>query len=139
VRTLILDSGAFIASEKKRPFVAAYIASAEYHGDPVIAPAIVIAETWREPAAYALTFILASLDDVEPLDLPRAKVVGHLLGHSGTRQIADASVAEAASRHRPSLVLTNDAADISSLLRTLGCRVSENTSDPQADVVVVSV
>lgn len=134
-----LDSGAFIASDKRRPFVASYIDAAERQGDAVIAPANVIVETWREPAACGLTFILASLDEVEPLDLPRAKAAGRLLGRADTQQIVDASVAETAARHRPSLVLTSDADDIASLLRTLGCRVSQDASDPQADVVVVSV
>jgi hypothetical protein len=139
VRTLVLDSGAFIASEKQRRLVATLVDFAARQGNVVVAPASVIAETWREPTSYALTFTLGLLDEVEPLDLQRAKVVGRLLGRAHTRQIVDASVAEAASRHRPSVVLTSDADNIMALLHALECRVSKDESDARADVVVVSV
>lgn len=139
MRTLVLDSGAFIASEKNRRLVATLVDLAARRGNVVVAPASVIAETWREPTSYALTFTLGLLDEVEPLDLPRAKAVGRLLGYTNTRQIVDASVAEAASRHRPSVVLTSDANHIMPLLQALNCRVTQDESDARADVVVVSV
>jgi predicted nucleic acid-binding protein len=109
-RGRILDAGALVAIERGDRRARVAIADA---GRPLVIPAPVLAEVWRDGARQARLAVLVKDDRtiVEVLDAESAKAVGVLLGRTDTSDIADASVVLAARRYE-ALVITTDAADI---------------------------
>jgi predicted nucleic acid-binding protein len=113
VTVLVLDTGALIAFERNDRRVVAIVATALREGDILIVPAGVVAQCWRNGRRQArLARLLRSpVCRVEPLDDVAAKVVGQLLGVSGTSDVVDGHVA-AVARGRGVGVLTSDPDDI---------------------------
>lgn len=109
-RGRVLDAGALIAIERADARLRALLADT---ARPLIVPAPVVAEVWREGARQALLarVINGPRTTIEVFDEHVAKAAGVLLGRTGTSDIADASVVLAARRHE-ALVLTTDADDI---------------------------
>jgi predicted nucleic acid-binding protein len=137
VRSLVIDSGAFIAAQSYDPRLLAYIKAAERSDVSLYVSASVIAEVWRKPVPANAAKLLSQVT-VVPLDIERAKHVGELLGATGTMQLVDAAVAALAVELVPSLVLTSDVADIERLVRAAGvtCNLrARGTSSVLADLV----
>ncbi len=109
----VLDAGALFAFERNERRVVAIIARALQHRDPLVVPAGVVAQTWRDGSRQArLARLLGSpLCEVVPLDDRGARSVGQLCGVSGTADIVDASVA-IVGRQRALRVLTSDPDDL---------------------------
>lgn len=127
MRTIILDSGAFVAAERWDRRLATFLAADK--DATILIPAAVVAEIWRRPARPRSTSLIESANDVVPLTLERAEDIGELLGTSATTQIVDASVAALAIGSAPSLVLSSDVHDIEALIKAAGvtCRVGATT------------
>lgn len=109
-RGRVLDAGALVALERGDERVRALAAD---RTRPLIIPAPILAQVWRDGARQA-RLAKAVNDDrtaVEAFDEHVAKAAGILLGRTGTSDIADASVVLAARRHE-AVVVTTDAADI---------------------------
>lgn len=106
----VFDAGALIAIERADERARALL---RQRFGPVIIPAPVLAQVWRDGARQArlAKFIAADGTIVEPLDELSAKSIGVILGRTGTADIVDASVVLSARRHA-AIVLTSDADDL---------------------------
>jgi hypothetical protein len=109
----VLDAGALVAFERNDRRVVAIVTRAVEHRDPLVVPAGVVAQTWRDGRLQVrLARLLGSpLCEIVPLDDRAARSVGQLCGVSGTTDIVDASVA-LAGRQRTMRVVTSDPDDI---------------------------
>jgi hypothetical protein len=109
----VLDAGALIAFERNDRRMVAIAARALDHGDPLVVPAGVVAQTWRDGRTQArLARLLGSqICEVVPLDDEFARSVGQVVGVTRVKDIVDVSVALTA-RQRQMPVVTSDSADI---------------------------
>lgn len=110
----VLDAGALIAFERTDRVVVGIVTRAIANGDPLVVPAGVVAQTWRDGRRQArLARLLAAGPCViESLDGVAAKATGQLLGVSRTTDTVDAAVVIAARRHGLGVV-TSDPNDLS--------------------------
>lgn len=109
----VLDAGALIGFERNDRRVVAIIARALEHLDPIVVPAGVVAQCWRDGRHQVrLARLLGSpLCEVVALDDLGARSVGQLCGVTGADDIVDVSVALAA-RRRGMRVVTSDPEDL---------------------------
>jgi len=135
LRSIILDSGAFIAAERFDSRVFNVLDVAGGDGNPILIDAPVIAEAWKTPPRTNAAKLVKT-GDVVALTESRARAVGALLAGTATNQLADAGAALLARDNRPATVLTSDPNDIASLLRTLRCSVSVGAPKPGVDVTI---
>lgn len=121
----VLDAGGLIAFERNHREVVALVARALHHRDPLLVPAGVVAQVWRDGRRQVR---LARLLGSEPcqvvtLDDHSARAAGQLCGVSGTTDIVDASLVLVA-RARTLRIVSSDSADLRRL-------------DPSVEVVPV--
>ncbi len=109
----VLDTGALIGFDRNDRRVVAIVARALEHGDPLVVPAAVVAQAWRDGRTQVrLSRLLGSpLCEIISLDDIAARSVGQLCGATGTDDITDAAVALTA-RQRELRVITSDPDDI---------------------------
>ena len=109
----VLDTGALVGFNRNDRRVVAIVARALDHRDPLVVPAGVVAQAWRNGRTQVrLARLLGSpACEIAPLDDRAARAVGQLCGATGTDDITDASVAIAA-RQRGFRVITSDPGDI---------------------------
>jgi hypothetical protein len=122
---LTLDAGALIAFERNDRRVVALLARAIHHEWPLVVPAGVVGQVWRDGRRQARLARLLATDEVEieVLDDRRAREAGQLCGARGTADVIDASVVLGA-RARGHRIVTSDPEDLERL-------------DPRADMIVV--
>ena len=110
---VVLDTGALIGFERNDRRIVAIIVRALEHHDPVLVPAGVVAQTWRDGSRQTrLARLLGSpLCQVLVLDDHRARAAGQLCGVAATTDVVDASVAVAARDHG-ARVITSDPDDL---------------------------
>ena len=116
MKGVTLDAGALIAFERNDRRTVAIVARAIERRLPVVVPAGVVGQVWRDGRRQVrLVRLLSSRTvEVEPLDDARARAAGQLCGVTGTADVIDASVVLGA-RARGDVVLTSDAADLGRL------------------------
>jgi predicted nucleic acid-binding protein len=109
----VLDTGALVGFERNDRRVVAIVARALEKRDPLVVPAGVVAQAWRDGRAQVrLARLLGSpACEIVALDDRAARSVGQLCGASGTIDVVDASVA-LTGRRRGLRVITSDPADI---------------------------
>jgi hypothetical protein len=109
----VLDTGALVGFERNDRRVVAIVARALVHQDPLVVPAGVIAQAWRDGARQVrLARLLgAPVCEVVALDDRQARASGQLCGVAGTADVVDASVALAA-KDRGLRVITSDPEDL---------------------------
>lgn len=109
---VVLDAGAFIAVERSAPVMSRFIAYADRHDTPMVTSAGVIAQVWRggRDKQVPLAFVVGRTHVVE-LDHPTARLLGLVLGLTGTRDPIDAHVVLLA-RERGWPILTSDPEDL---------------------------
>jgi predicted nucleic acid-binding protein len=118
-RGVVLDSGAFIAAERRDRTMVALIQLFASSRTPLVTSAGVVAQVWRGggdrqvPVAYLL-----KRTTVVDLGRAVARTLGRMLGHSGTRDVVDAHIAFLA-RERQWPILTSDLADLRAIDPTL--------------------
>lgn len=112
-RSLVLDAGALIAFERADRLARSLVKEAVDRGSPILVPAAVLAQVWRDGRRQArLARLIASeTTEIDVLDGDTAKAVGTVCGRSGTSDVVDGSVVLSASLHG-AIVLTGDAADL---------------------------
>ena len=117
---VVLDTDALIAFERNQRRVVAIVVRALEHQDPLVVPAVVVAQAWRDGARQTrLARLLGSpLCEVLALDDRQARAAGQLCGVAQSADIVDASVAVAA-RDRGARVITSDPGDLRLLDRHL--------------------
>ena len=116
---LVLDAGAFVALDRGNRRLKALIDEARHAGAPLATSAGVVAQVWRGGVhkQVPIAFLLRRTDVVD-LTAAQARVVGTILGISGTSDPVDAHIAMIA-RTRGWPVVTSDAGDLSAIDRTL--------------------
>lgn len=109
----MLDTGALVGFDRNDRRVVAIVARALEHGDPLVVPAGVVAQGWRDGRTQVrLSRLLGSpVCEIVALDDLAARSVGQLCGATGTDDITDAAVALMA-RQRGLRVITSDPDDI---------------------------
>jgi predicted nucleic acid-binding protein len=109
----VLDTGALIGFERNERRVVAIIARALEHHEPLLVPAGVVAQAWRDGIRQSrLARLLgAPLCEVVALDDRQARATGQLCGTANSTDVVDASVAVAA-RQRGARVVTSDPDDL---------------------------
>ena len=124
---LTLDAGGLIAVERGDERMIALIRTARHAELPIVVPAGVLAQVWRDGRKQArLSGFLRTRRDapiLAPLDGPTARAAGELCGHTSTTDVVDASVllcARSLGHH----IVTSDPRDMTRL-------------DPGAPVIVV--
>ncbi|GAC1589136.1 MAG: hypothetical protein NVS3B28_15000 [Candidatus Velthaea sp.] len=139
--TIVLDSGAIIASERNDPRFTAIIAAARKKRTPILVPTTVLAETWRGSSTNALAAkLIGSVDEFPELTFVTAQRTGALLARSRTAAIVDGHVVEVAIRMRPATIVTSDPKDIMYVLQSenVSCAVVGSNA-LKADVVVIPI
>jgi len=123
--TVVLDTGALIALERRDSRMIALIITVAGEEIPTFIPAGVVAQVWRGSARqHNITRLLATDSvQVDPLDEDTAKAVGALLGTSRTSDVVDGHVALLARRTHGT-VYTSDEGDIRRI-------------DPRLDIVPI--
>ena len=121
----VLDTGALVAFERADRRMVAIVARALEHRDPLVVPAPVVAQAWRDGRRQArLARLLSSpICTVAPLDDRTARAVGQLCGVTGTADVVDATVAHLGRQHGLRVV-TSDPDDLRRV-------------DPRLDVVSI--
>jgi len=116
----VLDAGALVGFERNDRRVVGIIARAQHHGDPLVIPAGVVAQVWRDGRRQARLGGLLGSPQCEVVDLDDrgARAAGQLCGVSATADVVDASVVVVA-RQRSLRVITSDPGD----LRQLDARI----------------
>lgn len=109
----VLDTGALVGFDRNDRRVVAIVARALEHRDPLVVPAGVVAQAWRDGRTQVrLSRLLGSpVCEIVPLDDHAARSVGQLCGATSTDDITDAAVALTA-RQRSLRVITSDPDDI---------------------------
>jgi hypothetical protein len=109
----VLDTGALIGFERNDRRIVAIVARALERRDPLVVPAGVVAQAWRDGRVQVrLARLLGSpLCEIVPLDDAAARAVGQVCGVSGTTDVVDASVA-LTGRLRGLRIITSDPIDI---------------------------
>jgi predicted nucleic acid-binding protein len=112
----ILDTGALIGFERNERRVVAIVTRALEHHDPLLVPAGVVAQAWRDGSRQTrLARLLGSpLCEVLVLDDRQARAAGQLCGVADSTDVVDASVAVAA-RDRGARVMSSDPDDLRQL------------------------
>ncbi len=110
---IVLDTGALIGFERNDRRVVAILARALEHDDPVLVPAAVVAQAWRDGRTQArLARLLGSpACHVVTLDDHAARAAGQLCGARGTDDVVDASMVRLA-QERSLGIVTSDPADL---------------------------
>jgi hypothetical protein len=119
---LILDAGAFIATERGDREVVARVKRERKLGRPPLTNGSVVAQVWRGGSGrqVPLAKLLASVE-VVPVDDRLGRRAGLLLSRTGTSDAVDASVVCLAQDGDD--ILTSDPADLLDLARALGAHV----------------
>ena len=125
MRGFVFDAGAFIALERRSPFMISILNEALHGTIEVVLPRTVIAQVWRGAPRQASVGRLVSaglrrgspvvIDELTP---ERASQIGVKIGQMPHPDIVDVHVALAAAE-RGHAVLTSDDADIAKVNRDL--------------------
>lgn len=107
-----LDAGAFLALERGDSRLLGFARDTHRAGTPLVTSAGVVAQIWRGGAhrQVPVAFMLRRTEVVDLTD-SQARIVGTILGLSGTRDPVDAHIALIA-RSRGWSVLTSDPDDL---------------------------
>jgi PIN domain len=120
VSGVVFDAGALIAFERSARAVVLIAKRLLERGEPIVVPAGIVGQVWRDGARQArLACLLGSrVVVIEPLDDRRARAAGQLCGLRGTRDVIDAAVVVSAREHGASIA-TSDPDDLRRLDATL--------------------
>ena len=125
MRGFVFDAGAFIALERRSPFMIGILDQALHGTIEVVLPRTVIAQVWRGTPRQANVGRLVSAGlrrgspvVIDELTAERAREIGVKIGQTSHPDIVDVHVALAAAE-RGHAVLTSDDADIAKVNRDL--------------------
>jgi rRNA-processing protein FCF1 len=115
-RAVVLDAGAIIAFERADARMRALLREALRTNVPIVVPAGVLGQVWRNPAQQVpLRALLTEPTTTVPaLDQPLAEAAGVLCGRAGTADVIDAAVVLLARQHN-AVVVTSDVKDLTRL------------------------
>lgn len=110
---ITLDTGALIAIERRRQRMLRVLRAAEQTATPVVVPAGVLAEWWREPPTERMRTLLEAFT-IESVDAERAKLAGRSMTAVPEATTIDALVMASAAL-RGGVVYTSDVEDLQRL------------------------
>lgn len=113
-RALVLDAGALIALERGDLGTAALVETGLDLGLPIVVPASVLAQVWRDGGRMARVSRVVAASTVDSLDERRAKQAGLRLGSRGGADVADAHVV-CCTVELGATVVTSDPGDLRAL------------------------
>jgi hypothetical protein len=118
--TPVLDAGALIGIERRKPRMLALLDEIMREEIPTYVPAGVVAQVWRgSPCCHDIARLLNTKTvRVEPLDDRTARQVGLVLDDAGARDVVDGHVALLTRRVRGT-VYTSDPGDLATIDHTL--------------------
>lgn len=125
MRGFVFDAGAFIALERRSPFMIGILDEALHGTIEIVVPRTVIAQVWRGTPRQANGGRLVSAGlrrgspvVIDELTAERAREIGLKIGQTSHPDIVDVHVALAAAE-RGHAVLTSDDTDIAKVNRDL--------------------
>jgi predicted nucleic acid-binding protein len=125
VRGFVFDAGAFIALERRSPFLISILDQALHGTIEIVLPRTVIAQVWSGTSRQANVSRLVGAGlrrgspvVIDELTAERAIQIGVTIGQTSHQDIVDVHVALAAAE-RGHAVLTSDDADIAKVNRDL--------------------
>jgi predicted nucleic acid-binding protein len=125
MRGFVFDAGAFIALERRSPFMIGILDEALHGTIEVVLPRTVIAQVWRGTPRQANVGRLVSVGlrrgspvVIDELTAERAREIGVKIGQTSHPDIVDVHVALAAAE-RGHAVLTSDDTDIAKVNQDL--------------------
>ena len=116
------DTGALIAADRGERRMWARHRALLVRREVPVAPAPVVAQSWRGTSRQALLARLLSGCDVEALDDGQARSVGVLAARAATTDIVDACVVEGALRRRD-LIVSSDEGDLQAIASAVSRRL----------------
>ena len=119
--TVVYDTGALLAAERRDPdFLALHDELTAARIRPVV-PVVVLAQAWRGGPQHQISRLLKGCDIV-PDDERTGRAAGVACGASGTADVVDASVVTTAVRYQAPVV-TSDSGDITRIAEALGLQI----------------
>jgi predicted nucleic acid-binding protein len=121
VATIVYDTGALLAAERRNPdFLALHDELTAARIRPIV-PVVVLAQAWRGGPQHQISRILKACDIV-PDDERTGRAAGVACAASGTADVVDAIVvATAARNHAP--VVTSDPSDLARIAGSIGVKI----------------
>jgi len=119
--TVVYDTGALVAAERRDPdFLALHDELTAARIRPVV-PVVVLAQAWRGGPRHQISRVLEGCDIV-PDDERTGRAAGVACGAAGTADVVDAIVVTTAVRYQAPVV-TSDSGDISRIADALSLKI----------------
>jgi predicted nucleic acid-binding protein len=121
VTTIVYDTGALLAAERRNPdFLALHDELTAARIRPIV-PVVVLAQAWRGGPQHQISRVLKACDIV-PDDERTGRAAGLACAASGTADVVDAIVVATAVRNQAPIV-TSDPGDLARIADALGVKV----------------
>lgn len=121
MRTIVYDTGALVAAERRNPdFLALHDELTAARVRPVV-PVVVLAQAWRGGPQHQISRVLKGCD-ILPDDQRTGRAAGVACGASGTSDVVDAIVVTTAIQLQAAVV-TSDPDDLNHLADALGVKL----------------
>ncbi|MCC3771561.1 PIN domain-containing protein [Streptomyces sp. UNOC14_S4] len=121
MRTIVYDTGALLAAERRDPdFLALHDELTAAHIRPIV-PVVVLAQAWRGGPQHQISRVLKGCD-VLPDDQRTGRAAGVACGASGTSDVVDAIVVSTAVQYQAAVV-TSDPDDLAHIADSLGVKL----------------
>jgi predicted nucleic acid-binding protein len=121
VTTIVYDTGALLAAERRNPdFLALHDELTAARIRPIV-PVVVLAQAWRGGPQHQISRVLKACDIV-PGDERTGRAAGLACAASGTADVVDAIVVATAVRNQAPIV-TSDPGDLARIAEALGVKV----------------
>ncbi|KJK58017.1 PIN domain-containing protein [Saccharothrix sp. ST-888] len=121
MRTIVYDTGALLAAERRNPdFLALHDELTAAHIRPLV-PVVVLAQAWRGGPQHQISRVLKGCD-VLPDDQRTGRAAGVACGASGTSDVVDAIVVATAVQYQAAVV-TSDPDDLTHLADSIGVKL----------------
>jgi predicted nucleic acid-binding protein len=121
VPTIVYDTGALLAAERRNPdFLALHDELTAARIRPIV-PVIVLAQAWRGGPQHQISRVLKACD-ITPDDERTGRAAGVACAAAGTTDVVDAIVVVFAVRHQAPIV-TSDRGDLSRIADAIGVKI----------------
>jgi predicted nucleic acid-binding protein len=121
VATVVYDTGALLAAERRNPdFLALHDELTAARIRPLV-PVVVLAQAWRGGPQHQISRILKACDII-PEDERTGRAAGLACAASGTADVVDAIVVATAVRHQAPVV-TSDPGDLTHIADATGMKI----------------
>jgi predicted nucleic acid-binding protein len=121
VRTIVYDTGALLAAERRNPDLLALHDELTAARIRPIVPIVVLAQAWRGGPQHQISRTLKGCD-ILPDDQRTGRAAGVLCGAAGTADVVDAIVVATAVQQQASVV-TSDPDDLTHLAASIGVKL----------------